>query len=31
MMVLINTLTFLLAHHPPEIVEKKGYRGNDQE
>jgi predicted branched-subunit amino acid permease len=28
MMVLINALTSLLAHHPPEVVENKGYRGS---
>jgi hypothetical protein len=25
--MILNTLTSLVAHHPPEIVEKKGYRG----
>jgi hypothetical protein len=29
MMVLKNVLTSLVAHHPPEVVEKKGYRGSE--
>jgi hypothetical protein len=25
---MLNNLTTLLAHHPPEVLEQKGYRGS---